>query len=72
MKIPIKYDLFRIFVSLICEVWEKILIINLDMQNYFIDGEKYHFLGKQSHPDLPKLCLKGVKGIEKSSMHRSL
>ncbi|RUP37198.1 MAG: hypothetical protein EKK63_15545 [Acinetobacter sp.] len=43
-----------------------------DMQNYFISGKKCRFLGKQSHTDLPKLCLKGVKGIEKSSMHRCL
>jgi len=52
--------------------WEIILILESVTQNYFICGEKYHFLGKQSHPDLPKLCLKGVKGIEKSSMHRGL
>lgn len=52
--------------------WEIILILESGMQNYFICGEKYHFLGKQSRTDLPKLCLKGVKGIEKSSMHRCL
>ncbi len=52
--------------------WKIILIMTWDMRNYFISGEKYQFLGKQSRTDLPKLCLKGVKGIEKSSMHRCL